>query len=96
MTLVGWTSLALFAGVALAAFFYLGLWLTIRHLRHSRHPALFVLFSFVVRTAAVLSAFLWLAGTGWQAALAAIAGFTLGRVFVLKSTAVSRVEDRCT
>lgn len=73
-------SLLLLAGCGLGLFFYGGLWLTIRAVRGSRHPALLVVTSFWTRTAVVISGFLLLMDEVWQNALVCLAGFLLGRV----------------
>jgi F1F0 ATPase subunit 2 len=67
------------AGFALGLFFYGGLWFTIRALPASRHPALLMLVSFWVRTAAVIVGFLLTMDRRWQNAAVCLAGFVLAR-----------------
>lgn len=77
----------LWAGLALGIFFYAGLNLTVRHLPGARHPALLTVTSFWVRTLLVLAGFLFMIQEHWEYALAALAGFTVGRAAVLKLSA---------
>lgn len=71
---------SLAAGVAIGLFFYGGLWLTIRWLIAARHPVLIAIASFWGRTILALAAFLFIARGQWQNAVAALAGFALGRL----------------
>jgi F1F0 ATPase subunit 2 len=70
------------AGIAMGVFFYGGLWFTVRHLVTTRHPVLLTLASFWGRTLVTLAAFLLVVDGRWENALAALAGFGLGRVLV--------------
>lgn len=84
--LTGWLSLcaSFVLGGALAAVYLWALWLTVRRLRRSRRPAVLVLGSFAVRTAALVAAFLYLVRDGhWERLLAALAGFVVVRSLVV-------------
>jgi F1F0 ATPase subunit 2 len=72
--------LALMAGIAIGVFFYAGLWLTVRQLLTTRHPVLLTVASFWGRTLLALAAFLLVMNGRWENALAALAGFALGRI----------------
>lgn len=63
-------AVGLLAGSALGAFFYAGLWWTVRALPRSRHPAALALASFFARALVVAVGFVALvAGEGWPRAL---------------------------
>jgi len=83
----GWALLpALAAGVMLGLLFFGGLWWTVRRLAVTAHPALWMLGSFVLRTAIVLAGFYMVADSRWQNLIAALAGFILARILVQKRT----------
>lgn len=71
--------LAVLVGAALGAFFFGGLWWTVRRLPDSEHPVLLMLASLLVRIAVVLGGF-WLVMDGrWERAVACLVGFTVVR-----------------
>ncbi|MFO7593581.1 MAG: ATP synthase subunit I [Pseudomonadota bacterium] len=73
------------AGILLGLFFLQGLWVTIRNLDKTRHPAMRLLISILVRFSLVLAGFLFLARyAGWQHVLIAVAGFTLLRIYIVR------------
>ncbi|MEO8903667.1 MAG: ATP synthase subunit I [Polyangiaceae bacterium] len=74
--------LALFAGCGLGAFFFGGLWLTVRRGLSSPRPALWFVGSMLVRIGVVLLAFYWIGGGHFQRLLACGVGFFVGRVAV--------------
>jgi F1F0 ATPase subunit 2 len=65
------------AGVGLGAFYFLGLWWTVRRLPTVRVPALWTTVSFVVRSGIVLAGFYLVMAGRWENLLACLAGFTL-------------------
>jgi F1F0 ATPase subunit 2 len=75
----------LLGGVALGIFFYGGLWLTVRSLPGSHHPALLTMGSLWGRTLAVLTGFFFLMDGRWENAVLGLFGFTLGRFAILKA-----------
>ena len=71
------------AGGLLGLVVFGGLWLTVRGLDRSRHPALRMLGSLLLRLVLVLGVFYFVIDyAGWQHALAAALGFALLRVFM--------------
>ncbi len=74
--------LALTGGVLLGAFFFGGLWWTIRRGLSSQHPALWFLASLLLRTAIVLAGFYVMAVDGWRTLLAGLIGFVAARLAV--------------
>jgi len=89
---LGWRVLA---GIALGAFFYLGLWLTVRKVTETRHPVLLTLASFWIRTLVVLAGFLYLMQGHWQYAAACVAGFVAGRVAVSIPIRAQTMRVKC-
>ena len=77
-------ALGFFAGVLLGVAFYGGLWLTVRRLPLTRHPAALTLGSLLVRTALVCGGILWVARGRWQNVLACVAGIAAGRLLVAR------------
>lgn len=76
------------AGVPLGAAYFLGLWATVRQLGRSRHPALWMLASLLLRMAMLLAGFGFLARFGgWQAVLAGLAGVLAVRVYLQRRLA---------
>jgi F1F0 ATPase subunit 2 len=72
------------AGTALGAFFFGGLWWTVRKGTSSRRPALWFLASLLVRTGVVMAGFYVMSGGQWRRLVAALAGFLLARAFVTR------------
>jgi F1F0 ATPase subunit 2 len=69
-------------GIGLGAFFYGGLWLTVRRLAVARFPALLAMGSLIFRTAAVLAVLILSSRGRWQNAVAVLAGMVAGRIAV--------------
>ncbi len=85
-------------GFVLGLIFFGGLWWTIRRMLHSRHPALWMFGSLILRTGIALSGFWLLAGHDWKRMLACLAGFFIARFaltfFWHRQTADATTEDR--
>ena len=77
---------ALIAGFLLGAFFFGGLWWTVRQGVASGQPALLFLGSMLLRTCIVLSGFYFVAGDNWQRLLACLLGFVAARLIVTRLT----------
>lgn len=92
-----WTLLAMGAvGIGLGVVFFGGLMLTTARLARCRRPMLWMLASFVVRTGAVVAAFVWLARWRWQFVAVAMLGFVLTRfLFVRIGLAAGRRSAAC-
>jgi len=82
--------LALAAGLALGAFFFAGLWWTVRRCLTAKHPALLMVGSLLVRTAALLSGFYWVSGSSWQRLVACALGFFTAKWIVTRHFAAPK------
>ncbi len=72
------------AGVIAGLVFFIGLWVTLQRLPTARSPAPLLLGSLVLRFGLVLTVLYSAAKVGgWQAVLAATAGFTLARLLTM-------------
>ena len=78
--------LAWLAGGALGAFFFGGLWWTVRKSLVANNPALFVFSSLLLRTRVTLVGFYGVSGGDWQRLLACLVGFVLARQIVMHLT----------
>lgn len=76
--------LALAAGAALGAFYFGGLWWTLRRITASGSSGLLVLVSFVGRTTLALAGFYIVAGGHWSRLIACLAGFLLARTALVR------------
>ncbi len=76
--------LALPAGVLLGAFFFGGLWWTVKRSLESAQPALLILSSFMLRTAVAVGGFYVALLGGWQSLAACMAGFLVARVVLTR------------
>ncbi len=74
------------AGFLLGAFYFGGLWWTVRKAMASKGPALWFMTSLVLRTSIVITGFFFVSGDDWRRWLAALAGFVLARLVVIRLT----------
>jgi F1F0 ATPase subunit 2 len=73
-------------GVVLGAFFFGGLWWTVRKGSVCRRPALLFLSSFLLRTSIALAGLYFVAGGHGGRLLACLLGFVIARLIVTKLT----------
>lgn len=71
-------------GAALGAFFFGGLWWTVRRGLRSPSPVRWFLLSALVRTLVVVGVIYLLCGARWERLLACLTGFTLARLVALR------------
>lgn len=80
-----------FLGAILGAFYFGGLWLTIKRLPQSRQPTLLSLSSFAVRSLVCIMVFYLIMESGVVILLSCLAGFVLTKI-----TLISRFSPRST
>ena len=76
--------LATAAGFLLGLFFFGGLWLTVQHLARSRHAALLMISSLLVRLTLTVSGFYFVMQETWHNLLACLFGFLIARTLVVR------------
>jgi len=81
---------ALLAGGLLGAFFFGGLWWTVRKGVSSPYAALWFLLSMLLRTSIVLCGFYFILGENWQKLLAGLLGFVIARLIVTRLTRLAQ------
>ncbi|MHC4660755.1 MAG: N-ATPase subunit AtpR [Planctomycetota bacterium] len=74
-----YTTLAFGAGLALGAFYFGLLWLTVRKIGTAKNPAGLMLVSFVLRLGAVLAGFYFVMDGRWERLVACLIGFIIMR-----------------
>jgi F1F0 ATPase subunit 2 len=86
LLLSGWGAgaLTLCVGFLLGAFYFIGLWFTVRQLDSSQYVAPLFLLSLLFRTAVVVLGFYFLLGNDWQTLLLGLIGFMLVRFFATR------------
>jgi F1F0 ATPase subunit 2 len=77
-------ALALAVGAVLGAFFFGGLWWTLRRVATSTRPARLVLVSLALRSSAVLAGVFLVSDAHWQRMALCVAGFAVARAAVLR------------
>ena len=75
-------ALAWVAGAGLGAFFFGGLWWTVRKVASSRRPALWFFASALLRMGIALAGFYLVAGGQWERLIACLLGFVMSRLAV--------------
>lgn len=78
------------AGFGLGCVFFGGLWLTLRGVERSRHPALVVVGSFLLRLGAVGAGLWWVARAGGGAVAGALVGILAARELLRRGLARER------
>jgi F1F0 ATPase subunit 2 len=74
----------LLAGILLGAFFFGGLWWTVRQGVSSKHPALWFFGSLLLRTGIVVLGFYFILGDDWRRLLAGLVGFIVARLIAMR------------
>jgi F1F0 ATPase subunit 2 len=87
-------ALASLAGALLGAFFFGGLWWTVRKGVASERPALWFFGSLLLRTGMVLAGFYFVSQDHWSRFLACLAGFVIARVIVVKWLTRAPAKDQ--
>jgi F1F0 ATPase subunit 2 len=83
--------IGLIAGFLLGAFFFGGLWWTVRQGASSKSPALWFAGSMLLRTSIVLAGFYFIGRENWKRLVVCLLGFIVARFIVMRLTR-TRVE----
>ena len=75
-------ALALVAGLLLGAFFFAGLWWTVRKGVSSKQPALWFFGSMMLRTGIILAGFYFVGCGHWKRLVTCLLGFVIARFIV--------------
>jgi F1F0 ATPase subunit 2 len=78
-------SLATLGGFALGAFFFVGLWWTVRRGVASAQPAVLFAGSMLLRTLVVMVGFYYLSRGDWRNVVGSLTGFVLARWLVTRN-----------
>lgn len=78
--------ICLLFGIGLGLIFFIGLWWTVRRAISAKQPAVWFLFSLIVRMTIVLSGFYWIMDGHWQRLVAVLLGFIIARIVVTRIT----------
>jgi F1F0 ATPase subunit 2 len=85
---------ALLVGALLGAFFFGGLWWTVRKGVTSERPALWFLGSLLLRTALILVGFYLVSQGHWSRLAMCLLGFVIARVLVVKRLTRAPTKER--
>ena len=83
---------AALGGFALGAFFFIGLWWTVRRGVASAQPGVIFLGSMLLRTLVVMSGFYYLSRGDWRNLAGSLIGFTLARLLVIRLPVTGRAS----
>ena len=78
--------LAFVAGIVLGIIFFGVLWFTVKKTVTAKAPWLWMLGSFIVRIAIVLTGFYFISDGNWQRLIACLVGFIIARFIVIHFT----------
>ena len=87
--------LAWLAGLLLGAFFFGGLWLTVRKCVSAQRPVLWLLPSLVLRMSITLAGFYYVSDRHWQRLIVCLLGFIMARLIVTRLTRPSVKGQIC-
>jgi F1F0 ATPase subunit 2 len=76
--------IALVFGTATGLFYFMGLWWTVQKLPESRWPGLWVVSSYLIRTAVSVLAFYLAMGGHWQRLVVSLLGFVATRMVLMR------------
>lgn len=79
-----WIITSLWIGLVLGAFYFGGLWLTVRRVTSAQQSALLFFVSFLFRAGVVLFGFYFVMDGRWDRLVACMAGFLLARTFLIR------------
>lgn len=81
---MAWMITSFASGALLGAFYFGGLWLTVRRVAAAQQPALLLFMSFLVRAGAVLTGFYLVMDGRWERVVGCMVGFVLARSVLIR------------
>ncbi len=86
-------AVAFIVGLLLGAFYFIGLWWTVRKGVMSKHPALWFSISMLLRTIIVLVGFYFVGRDHWERLLVCLFGFIVARLIVMRQTRLTLTKQ---
>lgn len=86
MNEIVYMALALLTGLLLGAFFFGGLWITVKKAVTSKVPAIWFFGSFILRIGVTMTGFYYMAAGNWQKLLVCGLGFVIARYIIVRVT----------
>lgn len=83
---------AFIVGMLLGAFFFGGLWWTVRKGVASTHPALWFSVSMLLRISVIFVGFYFIGRGHWERLLVCLLGFVLSRILVMRLTRLTQAS----
>lgn len=84
-------AVAFIVGMLLGAFYFVGLWWTVRKGVTSAHPALWFSISMLLRTSITLVGFYVVGRDHWERLLVCLLGFIVARALVMRLTRLTKM-----
>jgi F1F0 ATPase subunit 2 len=85
-------TIALAGGMATGLLFFGGLWLTVKKSLASRTPALWLIGSFLLRSAVTMVGFYYLSGDDWRRLIICLVGFIIARTFIKQKIQLTKIK----
>lgn len=86
-------AVAFIVGMLLGAFYFIGLWWTVRKGVLSKRPALWFSVSMLLRTLIVLVSFYFVGRDHWERLLVCLLGFLISRMVVMRLTRLAQATN---
>jgi F1F0 ATPase subunit 2 len=85
-------TIALAGGAAIGILFFGGLWLTVKKSLASKTPALWLIGSFLLRSAVTIVGFYFLSGNDWKKMVVCLIGFIIARTFMKQKIQLTKIK----
>ena len=85
-------AVAFIVGALLGAFYFIGLWWTVRKGVVAKHPALWFSVSMLLRTIIILVGFYFVGRDHWERLLVCLLGFMVSRTLVMRLTRLTQAR----
>jgi F1F0 ATPase subunit 2 len=85
-------TIALAGGGTIGILFFGGLWLTVKKSLASKTPALWLIGSFLLRSAVTIVGFYFLSGNDWKKMVVCLIGFIIARTFMKQKIQLTKIK----